>query len=312
MRSFIPPVASMRALEAAIRHESFSAAADELGVTQSAISHKIKELEDHLGVTLFRRLARSTVPTENARILGRAIRSGTAIIHDAVEEIMSRNAGRAITISALPGFAVQWLFPRLIDFDERHPGISISLGTSDTLTDIAAGEADLAIRYGRGNYSGVRVEKLMDDHMFPVCSARYLAEHGPVDSPADLLSHTLLIDDTRVIDGYEASWQRWFELVGQPFTHSTTFKKFGQSNMVIQAALAGRGLALGRSALVVDEILAGNLVIPIKSAFPSGFGHYLITAKSRPSTPNVDAFRDWIKQKAAECNETIDSILAAT
>jgi LysR family glycine cleavage system transcriptional activator len=82
--------------------------------------------------------------------------------------------------------------------------------------------------------------------------------------------------------------------------------------MVIQAALAGRGLALGRSALVVDEILAGNLVIPIKSAFPSGFGHYLITAKSRPSTPNVDAFRDWIKQKAAECNETIDSILAAT
>ena len=311
MRSFIPPVASMRALEAAIRHESFSAAADELGVTQSAISHKIKELEVHLGVPLFRRLARSTVPTENARTLGRAIRSGTAIIHDAVEEIMGSNTGRAITISALPGFAVQWLFPRLIDFDERHPGISISLGTSDTLTDISAGEADMAIRYGRGNYSGVRVEKLMDDHMFPVCSANYLDEHGPITSPTDLLGHTLLIDDTRVIDGYEASWRRWFELVDQPYTRSTNFKKFGQSNMVIQAALAGRGLALGRSALVIDEILAGNLVIPLRRAFPSGFSHYLITAKNRPLAPNVQAFRQWIKQQAADCNETIDRILTA-
>ena len=309
---FIPPVASMRALEAAVRHESFSAAAEELGVTQSAISHKIKELESLLGLPLFRRLARSTVPTENARTLGRAIRSGTAIIHDAVEEIISISTGRAITISALPGFAVQWLFPRLIDFDERHPEISISLGTTDALADISAGEADMAIRYGRGNYAGVRVEKLMDDHMFPVCSASYLAEHGPIDSPEELLSHTLLVDDTRVIDGYEASWASWFELVDQPFSHSTTFKKFGQSNMVIQAALAGRGLALGRSALVVDEILAGNLVIPIKRAFPSGFGHYLISSKGRPSTSNIEAFRHWIKQQAAECNKTIDSILAAT
>ena len=312
MTRFLPPVASMRALEAAVRHENFSAAAEELGVTQSAISHKIKELEDKLEVQLFRRLARTTVPTDNARSLGRAIKSGTSIIQDAVEEIMSTSAGRALTISALPGFAVQWLFPRLIDFDERYPGVSISLGTADTLTDIAGGEADVAIRYGRGNYSGVLVEKLMDDHMFPVCSASYLAEHEPIDSPADLLNPTLLIDDTHVIDGYEASWRRWFELVDQPFTPSTNFKKFGQSNMVIQAALSGRGMALGRSALVVDEILAGNLVIPLNHAFPSGFGHYLITAKSRPGKPNVEAFRRWIKQQAADCNETIDGILAAT
>ncbi len=299
----------MRALEAAIRHESFSAAAEELGVTQSAISHKIKELEVSLGVPLFRRLPRSTVPTENARILGRAIRSGTAIIHDAVEEIMNRHSGRALTISALPGFAVQWLFPRLIDFDERHPGISISLGTSDALTDISAGEADVAIRYGCGSYSGVRVEKLMDDHMFPVCSADYLAEHGPIESPKDVLGHTLLIDDTRVIDGHEASWRRWFELVDQPYTPSTNYKQFGQSNMVIQAALAGRGLALGRSALVIDEIIEGNLVIPLRRAFPSGFGHYLITAKNRPLASNVEAFRQWIKQQAADCNKIIDRIL---
>ena len=312
MRNFIPPVASMRALEAAIRHESFSAAAEELGVTQSAISHKIKELEGHLGVPLFRRLARGTIPTESARTLGRAISSGTAIIHDAVEEIMGRNAGDTLTISALPGFAVQWLFPRLIDFDERNPGISISLGTSDKLTDIASGEADMAIRYGRGNYSGVRVEKLMDDHMFPVCSASYLSEHGLIESPADLRNHTLLIDETRVIDGYEPSWRRWFELADLPFTRSANFKKFGQSNMVIQAALAGRGVALGRSPLVIDEILAGNLVIPLNRPFPSGFSHYLISAKNRPLAPNVEAFRQWIKRQAAECNDTVDKILAAT
>ena len=260
---------------------------------------------------LFRRLARSTVPTDNARSLGRAIKSGTSIIHDAVEEIMRRNVGGAISISALPGFAVQWLFPRLIDFDERHPGISISLGTSDSLLDIAAGDADIAIRYGRGNYSGVLVEKLMDDHMFPVCSASFFAEHGPFDSPAALLGHTLLVDDTRAIDGYEASWRRWFELAGQPFSRSNDFKQFGQSNMVVQAAVAGRGLALGRSALVIEEILAGKLVVPIKRAFPSGFSHYLVTAKNRPHAPNVELFRRWIKRQAAECNTTIEGVLGA-
>ncbi|MGY8794553.1 MAG: LysR substrate-binding domain-containing protein, partial [Woeseiales bacterium] len=155
----------------------------------------------------------------------------------------------------------------------------------------------------------VTVEKLLDDHMFPVCSPSVLANHGPFDSPAALLSHTLLIDDTREIDGFEPTWQSWFELAGEVFAPSGDFKKFGQSNMVVQAALAGRGIALGRSALVVDALRTGQLVVPVKQAFPSGFSHYLITAKGATNTPGVAAFRDWIKRQADVSNATIADLL---
>lgn len=298
MNRFIPTLAAMRALQAAIRHENFSAAAIELGVTQGAISHKIKDLEVRLGVLLFRREARGTVPTQAARRLGRAIGIGMSVIHEALEEIMDSRAGKTVSISALPGFAVLWLFPRLIDFDERFPGISVSLETSDRLTDIAAGDAHLAIRYGRGNYSGVNVEKLLDDHMFPVCSTAFLEANGPFESPQDLLGHTLLIDDTQSIEGIRPSWQRWFELAGEEFRPNVIFKKFGQSNMVVQAALAGRGIALGRSALVVDELRKGKLVIPVRRVFPSGFCHYLVSARNRSQSSHVIEFRRWIKQQA--------------
>ncbi|MDA0706142.1 MAG: LysR substrate-binding domain-containing protein [Proteobacteria bacterium] len=312
MRRFIPPIPTMRALEAAIRHESFSSAAAELGITQSAISHQIKDLEIKLGVALFRRLARRTVPTKEARALGLAIGSGVSLIQQAVDKIMDRSDGNAISISALPGFAVQWLFPRLIDFDERHPGVSVSLGTSDRLSDIAAGEADIAVRYGRGNYRGVVTEMLLDDHIFPVCSAAYLASHGPIDSPKALLSHTLLIDDTRAIDGFEPSWPTWFKLAGEHFSPQSDYRKFGQSNMVIQAALAGLGVALGRSALVVDALSAGELVIPIRLAFPSGFSHYLVTAKQRSEVENVADFKRWIIEQADVSNARIKQLLSVT
>jgi len=301
----------MRALAAAIRHESFSSAAADLGITQSAISHQIKDLEIKLGVPLFHRLARRTAPTEEARTLGRAIGTGLSLIEQAVEEIIARDDKSAVVISALPGFAVQWLFPRLIDFDQRHPGISVSLGTSDKLSDIAGGEADMAVRYGRGNYRGVVVEKLLDDYMFPVCSAKFLKDHGPFDAPAELLGHTLLVDDTRNIDGFEPNWQSWFEQLGQPFAPTLKFKKFGQSNMVIQAALMGRGIALGRSALVIDALREGKLVIPVRRAFPSGFGHYLITAGNRRQRPVVVLFRRWIREQAALSNAEIDHLLGS-
>lgn len=306
----IPSLSTIQAFLAAVRHESFSAAADELGVTQSAISHKIKDLEIRLGVGLFRRTGRGTIPTEAARRLGKAMDGALMGIHEALEEVMPAETGRTIRISALPGFALQWLFPRLIDFDQRFPGISLSLETTAELANVAAGEADLAIRYGRGKYTGVKVERLLDDHIFPVCSKSFLHNCGPIRSPGDLLTHALLIDDTRTIDGYNPSWQRWFELVGEPFRKDTIFKRFGQSNMVIQAALAGQGIALGRSALVVDELRAGTLVIPVKKAFPSGFCHFLVTPKIRLRNPHVRAFCHWVKQQAESSRARINRLLA--
>ncbi len=223
---------------------------------------------------------------------------------------MATDTRKGIAISALPGFAVLWLFPRLIDFDERHPGISVSLGTSDRLSDIAGGEADMAIRYGRGSYRGVNAEVLLDDHLFPVCRADYIAQHGAIESCEQLLQHTLLIDDTRQIDGHEPNWKTWFEAAGCEFRPRADYKKFGQSNMVIQAALAGRGVALGRSALVVDALTTGQLTIPFGPALPSGFKHYLITAKSQQKSAGVRRFGHWIKTQAVTSNATIAKILA--
>ena len=295
---FTPSLPSMRAFLAAVRHENFSAAADELNVTQGAISHKIKDLEVRLGVELFRRTPRGTIPTEPARRLAKAIDGALLSIHEALEEVMPSGIGQSIWISVLPGFALQWLFPRLIDFDQRFPGTSMSLDTTEELANIAAGDTDLAIRYGRGNYPGVSVERLFDDHIFPVCSRSFLRDNGPINLPDDLLAHTLLIDDTRSIDGYSPSWQRWFAHVGVPFNKNTAFKRFGQSNMVIQAALAGQGIALGRSALVVDDLISGELVIPVKKAFPSGFGHFLVSPKNRSRNPSAREFCRWIKMQA--------------
>jgi LysR family glycine cleavage system transcriptional activator len=293
-----PPLQSLRACEAAARLGSFTRAAEELGLTQGAVSHHVKALEGELGVPLFLRLPRKTVATAEGRRLAEAVRAGLERIAEAAASLKSERDERALTVSVLPGFAVKWLFPRLISFDQRHPEIRVSISASAELADFAAGEADLAIRYGRGRYAGLLVERILDDEMFPVCSPALAAGNPPLNRPEDLARHVLLHDDIPAVDGVRPGWRLWLERVGAGQVAPAANRQFGQSNMVLQAAMAGLGVALGRGALVADDLAQGRLVRPFGPAVPSGFAYYVVCPHQAAESPKVAAFRAWLRDEA--------------
>lgn len=292
----IPAVAALRAFEAAARLGSFTAAAEELGVTQGAVSQHVKTLEKYMEGPLFLRLPRGVVPTPEGRRAVEAVRDGLERIANALGPA---ELERALTVSVLPGFAVKWLFPRLIKFDQQHPEIEVSISTSARLLDFASGEADISIRYGRGGYPGLFVEHLLDDDMFPVCSPRLLEDGLPLRGVTDLGDHVLLHDEIKTIDGIHPGWASWFRHCGLRPPRIANQRRFGQSNMVIQAAIEGMGVALGRHPLAIDDLTAGHLVRPFGAAVPSGFAYYLVCPRGALARPKVRLFRDWLHAEAA-------------
>jgi LysR family glycine cleavage system transcriptional activator len=295
----LPPISALRAFEAAARLKSFTMAADELGLTQSAISHQIHGLEDHLGIELFHREPRRITLTVKGEALAIAVREGLRVVADAIRELSKTDTGPRLTVSTLPGFAVKWLFPRLIRFDEQHPAIELAIATTGQLADFSAGEADVAIRYGTGRYPGLHVEKILEETMFPVCAPRLMTGPKALRAPADLKNVPLLHDDILRLDGRSPGWQSWIEAAGIEGIDLAKGRRFGQSNMSIQAAIEGLGVALGRLPLVMDDLAAGRLVRPFDLAIPTGYDYYFVCPQRQLATPKIAAFRTWLLAEAA-------------
>ncbi|MBI1245500.1 MAG: transcriptional regulator GcvA [Alphaproteobacteria bacterium] len=294
----LPPISALRAFEAAARLKSFTMAADELGLTQSAISHQIHSLEDQLGFELFHREPRRIVLTVKGEKLATSVREGLGVVAQALRELTRMDSGPRLTVSTLPGFAVKWLFPRLIRFDERYPEIELAIATTGQLADFSAGEVDVAIRYGTGRYPGLHVEKILDEDMFPVCSPRLLKGAKALRAPGDLARTPLLHDDILQLDGRTPGWRTWLDAAGVSGVDISKGRRFGQSNMSIQAAIEGLGVALGRSPLVVDDLAAGRLVRPFDLSVPSGYAHYFVCPARALATPKIAAFREWVVDEA--------------
>jgi LysR family glycine cleavage system transcriptional activator len=230
------PFTSLRAFEAVVRNATFSAAADELGVSQSAVSQHVKALEEWLGHELITRGARRSQPTREGALLARAIHEGLGRISDVCEDIRGkRRADNTIVISCLPGFAFIWLFPRLMRFDLAHPHLSISVATDTGLADFAGSEADIGIRYGTGHNPGFVVEPLMKEEVFPVCAPSLLQGAHPIRTVSDLAFHTLLRDEFAPFTRTPPSWEFWAQENGLTLPPPARTRKFGQSNMVVQA-----------------------------------------------------------------------------
>ena len=291
----LPSLNGLRAFEAAARHLSFTQAASELNVTQTAISHQIRRLEEELGIRLFIRKNRALALTPKARDYLPGVRAAFNDLRLATERLMRKDADNVLTVSTLASLAVKWLLPRLSTFQEAHPKIDVRITTSTNLVDFGNGDVDAAIRYGRGHWQGLRAEWLMADELFPVCSPALLSGKRPLRMPEDLRDHVLLHTGASNSD----DWRLWLTAAGLP----TDISKqpgitFDLSLMTVQAAVDGIGVAMGRTSYVQDDIAKGRLVVPFNITLPADAGFYLVSPEAAVEPPKLKAFREWILASA--------------
>ena len=284
---------SLRVFKAAARHLSFTRAAAELGVTQAAISHQIKALERHVGITLFRRLTRQLVLTEEGQILQRAVERSFAGIGDALERISGRDANRPLRVNLRPYFAARWLSPRLNRFWQRHPDIELRLHhPPDPGPDLTRMEADIAVRWGGGEWSRLESELLMNVEVTPVCSPKLARGPPPLDRPENLRFHTLLHEEN-----YD-TWIRWLDAAGVAGIDARRGPIIDDSNVRTQAAIDGQGVAMGMTPLLADDFATKRLVRPFDLALADQ-GYYIVYPPGTLSRPKVRAFRDWLLLEAS-------------
>jgi LysR family glycine cleavage system transcriptional activator len=293
----LPSLNALRAFEAAARHLSFTKAAEELHVTQAAVSHQIKGLEEQLGLPLFRRLNRRLLLSDAGQAYLPALSEAFDGIAEATGRLSAERRGGAVKVSALPSTAAKWLLPRLSRFREQHPDIDVLVSAAHALVDFRRDDVDLAIRYGRGVYPGLECLPLMPDEVFPVCSPALLAHGPPLRRAEDLAHHTLLHDQTT--EGEIQNWRNWFDLIGITGVDAVRGPGFSDSNLVLEAAAAGQGVALGRRSLALTDLASGRLVIPFGPVVPSQSSYYVVYPPGKAGLPALLAFRDWLLEEAA-------------
>ncbi|AXJ04824.1 transcriptional regulator [Pseudomonas fluorescens] len=293
----LPSLNGLRAFECAARHMSFTRAAEELNVTQTAISHQIRRLEDELGVRLFMRLKDGLALTDEGNAYLPGIRSAFLELRYSTEKLLESSNNSVLTISTLVSVASKWLLPRLPSFREAHPQIDVRISASTELVDFRKGGIDAAIRYGDGNWPGLRADWLMSDEIFPVCSPRLLTSDKPLKTPADLTHHPLLH-----VSGLTANdWNDWLHAAGQPPLKAKGSRlTFDLAMMAVQSAIDGQGVCIGRSTYVDDDLRAGRLVAPFDLRLKSDSGFYLVTPHDQAESKKIVAFRGWLSQVLAQ------------
>ena len=291
MAARLPSLNGLRAFEAAARHLSFTQAASELNVTQTAISHQIRRLEEELGIRLFIRKNRALALTPKARDYLPGVRAAFNDLRLATDRLLRRDDDHVLTVSTLASLAAKWLLPRLSQFQEAHPRIDVRITTSTGLVDFRGGGVDAAIRYGRGHWAGLRADWLMADELFPVCSPKLLEGDKPLRQPEDLAHQTLLHSS----GGYDDDWRLWLTAAGLPTNISRQpGLTFDLILMTVQAAIDGFGVAMGRTSYVQYDIAKGRLVVPFHIALPADAGFYLVSPEAVADPPKLAAFRQWL------------------
>jgi LysR family transcriptional regulator, glycine cleavage system transcriptional activator len=290
----LPSLNGLRAFEAAARHMSFTRAAAELSVTQTAISHQIRRLEEQLGMHLFIRRNRTLELTREALDYLPSIRSAFADLHRATARLRRADHEGRLTVSTTASLATKWLVSRVAAFQDANPGLEVRITTSTHLVDFQREEVDIAVRYGRGVWPGLRAHWLMAEQIFPVCSPGLLSDTKALRAPEDLANHTLLHTTVSRED-----WQLWLTAAGLPSSIATRRgMTFDQGFMAIQAAVEGLGVALGRFHLVEADIAAGRLIAPFEMVLPQDAGYCVVTPEATAEAPKIAKFRDWLIDSA--------------
>ncbi|SSW69976.1 transcriptional regulator GcvA [Achromobacter agilis] len=289
----LPPLNALRAFEAAARHLSVKAAAQELCVTPGAVSQMIKTLEQHLGVALFLRVNRGIQLTDAGHGYLPPVRNAFRQILAASARVAQPPESRVLVVSTTAFFASAWLIPRLADFHARHPGIDLQIVTSNALTAFGRDGADIAIRHGLGRYPGLRSEHLLTVEVVPVASAELAARMGAPRSARDLLDWPRVHDETR------NGWQLWFAAQGIEDAGLPRGPAFDDGGLLLKAVAAGQGAGLLPAAMVADELAAGRLVRLADDARLEEFAYYLVWPGRAAMPEKARAFRDWLSASGA-------------
>ncbi|TAD89426.1 MAG: transcriptional regulator GcvA [Alphaproteobacteria bacterium] len=295
----LPPLTALRTFEVAARLMSVSRAAEELSVTPAAVRHQIRLLEDQLGTPLTHRDGRGFLLTDAGQLLLPGLRTAFDKLAEAVAAVDRVGESGPLDVSVAPSFAIKWLLPRLDRFQTKHPDIDVRLSASMGLTDFSRDPVDLAIRYGRGHYDGLMVEKLLPEAVYPVCSPELLANDPALSDPAALAHHTLLHDASPDDDQSCPTWPMWLAAAGITGVDAERGPRFNQSSLVLEAALLGKGIALAKATLAQADLDSGRLVRPFGDAVGLGFAYWIVVPESKVRLKRVKAFRTWLKAEAA-------------
>ncbi|WMW81819.1 transcriptional regulator GcvA [Undibacterium cyanobacteriorum] len=282
---------ALQTFETAARMKSYSSAAQELHITHSAVSQQMRSLEQALGVALFERKGRQMKLTAHGQQLLKQIQPALRQISRALDQIQSEQKTPAIKVATLQSFATFWLLPRLGKFQALHPNLAIHIQAAIGLVNLEKTKTDIAIRFGLGRWDGYEAEKLLDDHLYPVCSPHFNKGRLP-SSPQQLKRHRILC----VEHGRE--WQNWGQYAGIEISDFKVESHLSDSNLMLTAAMAGQGIAVARHSLVAAEVAAGNLVRLFDVVAPSDYSYYLVTPTGAPKSENLQAFAEWLKKEA--------------
>jgi len=254
----LPALNALRAFEAAARHLSFTRAAEELNVTPGAISQQIRQLEEFAGAPLFRRTGRQVLLTEAGQAALPLLTNAFEMMAEAVHHMRAPARRDRLMISSAPSFAAKWLAPRLERFQEQNPEAEVWVSADMAMTDFNHSDIDLALRHGKGLYEGLRAEKIMSESVLPVCSPDLLKGPHPLRSPADLAHHVLLHDESPENDPSRPDWNAWLKARGVTTVDGSRGPRFTQSSLVVEAAAAGRGVALAKFAIASGDLERGR------------------------------------------------------
>jgi LysR family glycine cleavage system transcriptional activator len=286
----LPPLGALRAFEAAARHLSFTRAAAELCVTQAAVSHQIRLLEDSLGVRLFERRGHALTLTAQGQAYLPELSGALDRIAAATARLVQPQ-GRPLRVTVLPSFASRWLVPRLEAFHALHPEIEVRLDSSADLWPFAAERFDFGIRSGLGNWPGLKADLIAREALSPVCSPAFM-RRVPLRAPADLLQARLLHDTPR------SAWKNWFDFAGVSGAEKIAGASFNDASLALQAAVDGQGVALGRLVLAEGDLRGGRLVQPFDIVLPNDYSYWLAYPPIALQRPDAAVFRKWLLSQA--------------
>ena len=296
---------NLRAFEAVARRLSFSDAADELFVTQSAISRQIKSLEDELGTPLFVRGTRHVEMTQDAQILLRTVEPWLARLDAGVRQIREKHSRQRVSVTTFASFASLWLLPRIEAFQRAHPDIDIRVSAHDSLADLDDPELDLALRYCSPAQAPAGAVRLFGETLTPAVSRQLMEQirdgkAPPLARPADLAQHTLAEEDDNKASTEYLSWRHWLAQHGEPALQPRRWLYLNFTYQQVQAALAGQGVALARVALVYEALARGELVEPFGMAgrTTSPYAYWLVAPPTSRSRPEVRQFCEWVQAQA--------------